>query len=161
MTTKVVAKKGDVLLTKAYVEVLGTTSVRLDDGSTQRQLDVQDSASGQHFKITGNDLIDSMESAEYFVKEEAVTMSKLAEILTTTYATPFTVNFTKVDGSNRTMRARFVSIDPLMGRSNVEDLDLDFDPKKPLSRFRKVDHREILWLVVGGTKYTLKTRKRK
>jgi len=76
---------------------------------------------------------------------------KAAEILVNAYHRPLTVCFVKNDGTERTLRGRLVKPEPLLGRSTVEDLDVTNG-----NRLRLVDHRTIKWIVVDGTKYTVK-----
>lgn len=104
------------------------------------------------FWIKGAELVRECLSADQHVAEETVTMTRAAEILVSSYNTPFTVCFTKAEGEERVLRGRLVQPEPLLGRSQVEDLDID----RSKHRIRQVDHRTIKWLIVGNVKYTVK-----
>lgn len=101
-----------------------------------------------NMKIQGKEIIESAFSADYFEEEQKITKMKAAEILVNSPNRPFTVNFTKTDGTERTLRGRLVCPEPLLGRSMVEDLD-----ENTGHNLRQVDHRTINWLIVEGTKY--------
>jgi len=155
-------KVGDLVLTKTYVTVaeVGTDP---NDPSTP-QLIVDNVDRKQKFLIRGDELINELSSADSFEKEEKKTMTEIAEIISTSYSTPFTVCFNKQltvkeqkagkkEGVLRTMRARLVTPEPFLGRSKVEDLDVTDS-----YRMRLVDHRTINWLIVDGVKYTKKKK---
>lgn len=105
-------------------------------------------------KIAGKDLIENSLSADQFSSTEKVTKTEAAEILITLFNRPFTVSFQKADKSERVLRGRFVKHEALLGRSMVEDLDEAAD--SPKGRIRQVDHREINWITVEGTRYIVK-----
>lgn len=116
------------------------------------RMSVVNADDGSKFDIIGKDLHDKLLSADQFSEEKKVSKTEAAELLVSSYNVPFTVVFTKADKTDRTLRGRLVSPEPLLGRSHVEDLDVE-DPKK---RLRLVDHREIKSLVVNGVKYVVK-----
>jgi hypothetical protein len=108
-------------------------------------------------KVNGTDLIQNCMSADFYGKEEKVTMTRLADILTESPNRPLSVCFIKKDGTERILRGKWLSEDRKMGRSNCEDLDVVKTDKE--DGLRQVDHRTIQWLVVDGVRYVLKTRK--
>ena len=117
------------------------------------KLSVQELDAGiPNIEITGKDLIKNCLSADQFAEEMEVSMTKMAEIFITSYNRPLKVCFVKQDGEERTLRGRLIQPEPLLGRSHVEDLDLE----KGKHRLRLVDHRTIKWLVVDGVKYKAK-----
>ena len=102
-------------------------------------------------RVQGKELVVRALSADQFEEEVKVTKMQAAEVLIESHNKPFTVNFVKVDGSERTLRGRLIRPEPLLGRSMVEDLD------EPTSnKLRQVDHRTINWLIVEGVKYVVK-----
>ena len=103
------------------------------------------------FDINGKTMIDTLKTGSIHGKPQKVTMTKAAEILSTSFNTPFTVCFTKQNGDERILRGRLLSTESLLGRSNVEDLDI-----ADAHRMRQVDHRTIRWIIVGGEKYEVK-----
>lgn len=105
---------------------------------------------GMVFDIKGKELLDNAKSAHHFNKTEKVTMTQCAELLTHSYNVPFTVNFDKADGSNRTLVGRLLEPETLLGRSKVVDFE---DLTVP---FKQVDHRTLKWMVVNGIKYEVK-----
>lgn len=113
-------------------------------------LQVEDLYNKQRFDVTGESLINSSLSADQYKNTEKVTKTKAAEILSSSFHIPLTVCFDKQDGKERVIRGRLLSTEPLLGRSYVEDLDLEGDSKK---RLRLVDHRTIKWLIVQNVKY--------
>lgn len=108
-------------------------------------------APGKIIRIQGKELIEQAFSADFFAEEIKVSKLQAAEILTQSINKPFTVNFIKSDGQERTLRGRLLRPEPLLGRSIVEDLD---EPS-PI-KLRQVDHRTINWLIVNGAKYVVK-----
>jgi hypothetical protein len=119
---------------------------------------VQDLLTGlDKINVSGKDLIANSLSADYFEKEEKVTMTRLAELLTESPNRPLTVCFIKKDGSERKLRGKWVAQEKMMGRSFCEDLDIKKTDKE--DGMREVDHRTIQYLIVDGVKYTLKSKK--
>lgn len=114
-------------------------------------LTVDDVDNKKEFMIRGTELIEQGESGDRWGEEKTVNKTKLAELLSSAYNTPFTVCYLKKDGKERILRGRLIGSEPLMGRSQCEDLDL---PEG--KRFRLVCHRELRWLIVNNTKYLLK-----
>lgn len=138
-------KVGDLMALIHYVKVKQQgynqlTVTGLDEGVDQ-------------FDVIGTDLIDQMFSADQFAEEVKVNKTKAAEMLVSSFNRPLTVSFAKQDGSERILRGRLVQPEPLLGRSMVEDLDIN---EKGDARLRQVDHRTINYLIVDGVKYTVK-----
>jgi hypothetical protein len=106
---------------------------------------------GKIIRVQGSDLISKSLSADQFTEETKISKMQAAEILIESHNKPFTVNFVKVDGSERTLRGRLIRPEPLLGRSMVEDLD-----EVGSNKMRQVDHRTINWLIVDGVKYVVK-----
>lgn len=100
-------------------------------------------------EIKGVQLVDSLSSADFFENAQKLTKTELAEILINANVRPFTVVFTKQNGEKRTMRAKFLSTEPLLGRSIVSDLDDGFSIKQ-------VDHRTIESIIIDKVKYVHK-----
>lgn len=138
-------KKGDLMAMLTYVTVTKSES----NGA---YLHVKNLDNGMDFRVDGADLVKDMKSGDQFADERMVTMTEAAEMLSTSYNTPFTVVFTKQKGEVRTLRGRLVKPEPLLGRSYVEDLDIDVSQH----RVRLVDHREIISFTVNNIKYTVK-----
>lgn len=135
-------KVGEVLSSTMYLTV-----VAVDKDSIK----VKDSI-GQTFTIKGPKLIEeSMSSADQFSKEEKVSMTRMAEVLTQAGDTAFTVVFVKQDGTERVLVGKLVDTENLLGRSNVIDLQV-----KQGTNLRQVDHRTIKSLIIKGVKYTIK-----
>jgi len=141
-------EKDDVLSFNQYVKVVKNKQTRIG----VHRIDVVNLDTGHEFYIEGNQLIQESISADRYTDNKILIREKIAEILVRSFNRPFSVNFVKKDGTNRTIRARLVSSEHLMGRSMVEDLDIDIYN----SRLRQVDHRTINWLIVDGIKYTAK-----
>jgi hypothetical protein len=99
----------------------------------------------------GKELVARALSADQVVEEVKVTKMQAAEVLIESHNKPFTVNFVKADGNERTLRGRLIRPEPLLGRSMVEDLD-----EATSNKLRQVDHRTINWLIVEGVKYVVK-----
>lgn len=135
-------EKGDLMAVLSYVKV---------DKNFQHALEVMDLDRNQPFSVQGNELIESMYSADRYLGSQKVSRTKMAEILSQSYNLPFTVVFEKADGSTRKLRGRLIDSEPLMGRVKVEDLD-----KPEGERMRLVDNRTLQELIVNGTRYTLK-----
>lgn len=138
-------KAGDLLAVIHYAKV--TTSNRNGE-----ELFIEDVDSpGKIIRVQGKELVERALSADQSQEEIKVTKMQAAEILIESHNKPFTVNFVKADGNERTLRGRLIRPEPLLGRSMVEDLD------EPTSnKLRQVDHRTINWLIVEGVKYIVK-----
>jgi hypothetical protein len=107
---------------------------------------------GEGFRVRGLPIVQEAYSADVVTSEEKVSKTRAAELLISSSGKPFTVIFDKSSGETRTLRGRLVKSEPLLGRSMVEDLDLD----KDVYRLRQVDHRTIHSLVLDSVKYTVK-----
>lgn len=144
-------KKGDLLAITHYVKAVDV--VKANKFNPNDKVSVKDIDTGMDFDVIGAPLINRLASADEVNSTKKITKTAIAEKLTESYNKPISVCFTKVDGSERVMRGRYVSHEVLMGRSQIEDLDLDGDITK---RLRQVDHRTIKWLIVDGVKYEVK-----
>jgi len=145
---KITANKietNDIMAIVHYVKVTGVKP----DNFTVFATDIDNSANTM--KVQGKDIIEAALSADRFMEEQKVSKTAAAEFLVNSPNRPFTVNFTKTDGSERTLRGRLICPEPLLGRSMVEDLD-----EAAEHNLRQVDHRTINWLIVEGTKYIVK-----
>lgn len=135
-------KPGEVLSSTMYLTVLSkdTDSIKVKDNF------------GREFTVKGPKLIEeTMSSASQFGKEEKISRTKAAEILTSAGDTVFTADFVKQDGSDRTLVGRLVENENLMGRSNVIDLQ-----ETAAHKMKQVDHRTLKSVILKGTKYTVK-----
>lgn len=121
-------------------------------GKTNDKLDVTDLDGKMEFEVRGKELIERGYSADQFEEEVKITKTKAAEILISSHNRPLTVCFEKSDGSERVLRGRLVTPEPLLGRSMCEDLDI-----VEKDRLRLVDHRTIKWIIVEGTRYNVKS----
>jgi hypothetical protein len=145
-TTKVNSdnvQKNDIMAFIYYARV-----DRNDHGNT---LKIYDLDNDKEMWVSGRQLIEKSFSADQYDKEEKVSKTKAAEILTNAHNRPLSVCFVKIDGTDRIIRGRLINPEPLLGRSKVEDLDYIGE-----SRIRLVDHRTIKWIVVDGVKYVVK-----
>jgi hypothetical protein len=109
--------------------------------------------------INGKSLIETALSADQFQETVKVNRTQLAQLLIESHNRPFTVVFDKQESKDgkdkeRKLRGRLISHEALLGRSLVEDLDID--AKDPKGRTRLVDHRTLKSLIVDGVKYELK-----
>ena len=110
------------------------------------------------FDVFGRTLMEGMISADYFAEERVMSRTDVCEQLVhKSGKDPFTVVFDKEDGTERTLRGRFVSEDRFFGRSNVIDLDIPLDPNpKWDNRMRQVTHLNVKSLILRGIKYVVK-----
>jgi hypothetical protein len=114
-----------------------------------KRIELTDLDSGNEFAVEGDMLIKNSSSSDQYNSQQKVSKSQAVEILSRSYNSPFTVVFTKKDGSTRRLRGRLIGIDQKnLGYVDVEDLD------KPIgSRFRLVDCRTIKSIIVDNVKY--------
>jgi hypothetical protein len=112
---------------------------------------VKDVDHGHEFMVQGKTLIDKAYSADEYNQTQNCSKTEAAELLVQAGIRPFTVVFVKSNGKERTLRGRLVRPEPLLGRSMVEDLDLQNQ-----ERVRQVDHRTIKSLVINKVKYVVK-----
>lgn len=124
----------------------------VEDASPEELL-VNDVDRQENFLVKGKTLIESSYSADQYTSTKRTTKTKVAEVLVSSHNRPLTVCFEKVNGTERVLRGRLVKPEPLLGRSMVEDLDLDAGSH----RLRQVDHRTIKWLIVDSVKYTVRS----
>ena len=110
-------------------------------------------AGPKEFQVSGRALVEDMFSADVFEEEKEVTSTEIIKLFISSFNRPFTINWDKEDGENRTLRGRYISHEDLKGRSYVEDFDAAD------GRPRLVDHRTIHWFICEGVKYKTKTRK--
>jgi len=134
--------KNDLMAIVTYVHVNQAGSDKLN---------VKDVDRGSDFNVIGRELITNMLSADSYTQEKKTSLTEVAEILSRSYNTPFTVEFTKKDGELRKLRGRLTKTEPILGRCYVEDLDVT-EPNKT----RLVDNRTLSSLIVNGTKYVVK-----
>ena len=126
--------------------------VKSSGPSNSNRIDVTDVDRGESFFVNGKALIEASFSADRYDEVKKVTKTQAAEILVSSHNRPFTVSFEKVDGTKRTLRGRLIQPEPLLGRSMVEDLDID----NGKHRLRQVDHRTIQSLIVDNIMYVVK-----
>lgn len=143
-------KKGDLLAITYYVKV---EDVRRN-GEALSVRDVVGDTGG--IDVNGKSLIVNALSADQAAETVKVTKTQAAQLLIESTNRPFTVVFEKQDGQERTLRGRLISHEALLGRSMVEDLDIDQNDKK--GRTRLVDHRTLKSLTVDGVKYEIKDK---
>ncbi len=136
----------------AFVYYTDVKGVLVQGGETH--LELVDKDTGLNFGVHGTDLVTRGFSADQYSSEEFVTKTFLAETLIKCFNVPLKVEFVKADGTVRVLRGRLVKIEPIMGRSYAEDLDIP--PNE--NRLRQIDHRTLKSLTVNGTKYTLKEK---
>lgn len=137
-------KPGEVLSSTMYLTVLSKDkdSIKVKDNFNRE------------FTVKGPKLIEeTMNSSTQFEKEEKVNKTKAAEILHNAGDAVFTTDFVKQDGTDRTMVAKLIETENLMGRSNVLDLQESTPGKSPI---KQVDHRTLRSITLKGTKYTVK-----
>jgi hypothetical protein len=135
-------KKGERLSMTYYLETLSVSgdSIQVRD---QNKME---------FTIRGKSLIEgSIKSASQFSDTRKVSRTEMVDILLGAGDTVFTCEFTKADGSDRTLVGHLINTESHFGRSNV--LDLEVTSGHPI---RQVDHRTISSLVINDVKYTLK-----
>lgn len=114
-------------------------------------VDVTDQ-NGNNFTIVGKSLIENtIDSAGQYTNTVKITRTEMVDKLESAGDAVFTVNFDKQDNTNRTLIGHLVSSEPKMGRSNVVDLEVTTGHNG-----RQVDHRTLNWLILKGTRYTVK-----
>lgn len=138
-------KPGDLMAIVHYVKVKDTNLPSFEINCEDIDLD------GHFMKIQGKQILENAFSADQYVEEIKVSKTQAADFLVHSINRPFTVNFTKSDGTDRTLRGRLVCPEPLLGRSMVEDLD-----ETSGHNLRQVDHRTIRYIIIEGTKYIVK-----
>jgi hypothetical protein len=133
-------KKDDIVSITKYFRVVTATNSRI----TATDMD-----NNEAIEIKGTQLVESLSSADLFDSTQKQSKTELAEILIGANVRPFTVVFIKQNGEKRTMRAKFISTEPLLGRSIVSDLDDEF-------KIKQVDHRTIESIIIDKVKYVHK-----
>jgi hypothetical protein len=145
-------KVNDLLAFTYFVKVKGKPS---NDKLAVENLD----AGAKNIYLEGRELVENSQSADQFHEEFFVSKTKAARVLTSLPPlTLLTVNFVKKDGTERLLRGRLIpSEESYQGYTKVEDLDItDVDKSGEPNRVRQVDNRAIIYLIVGGVKYSVK-----
>lgn len=143
-------KAGERLSTTMYLEVVGKLP---EENKLAEGIKVKDS-NGKTFDMRGKTLIESsLNSGSQYSTEKKVSRTEMAHILTSAGDSVFTAVFEKVDGTRRELTGRLLESENLMGRSNVEDLELPVSEKNKL---RQVDHRTLLSLILKDVRYVIK-----
>lgn len=137
-------KEGEYLSFTQYLKVNSKTK---DSIIVTNQFD-------QQLEITGIDLIESLNSAGQHNQVKIVGKNEMIDILHSAKDKVFTVNFIKMDNSERTLIGRLYNIESQMGRTNVVDLEIPKGDKT--YGIRQIDNRQINWIVLDGTKYVTK-----
>jgi len=119
-------------------------------GTNVSQISLVNVDTNAPFDIRGADLIAAGLSADYFATEVSASLTKVAEIFIASKKVPFTVVFTKQNGELRTLRGWMLRANSALGQSLVQDLDLPPDDNQ-----RTVEHKQIKFLIVEGTKYVV------
>ena len=135
--------KGDIVCIYSYVQVKEV----VNQGEA---LLVADLLMGGEFSIDGREMIAALASADYYAETVRVSKTQMAKILITTGGKPLTVAFVKKDGQERVLRGFYLNHEEMFGRSLCLDLELPKD-----DNLRLVDHRSLVSLVVGGTRFLL------
>lgn len=141
---------GDILSFTHWAKV-----EKVDSSFLGTKILVTDIDSGNSFLVEGDNLISLANTADQYIAEHKVGSVAVVEILSNSHGKPFTVTFTKKDGTERTLRGRLIGVDQKnLGYIDVEDLD---QPEG--KRFRMVDCRTISSLIVDNTKFTVSGKK--
>lgn len=139
---------GDIVYYQTYSRVL---DIRVNRGGLETELELIDLDTNRVSYMSGNELTSRLVLANAVVRTEYMTRTELATRLTEAGPLPFTVTFTKADGTTRRLRGSLLHAEPLLGRSYVRDLDNSMD-----DRVRLVDHRTLQELVINNVRYLLK-----
>ena len=108
-------KKGNVVRLVQYLEVTEVGGVSVVVNDLNRNID--------GIKIFGQNLVDSLDSADEFNDVQKVTKTELAAKFVDVKDNVFTVVFEKQDGTERTLRGYMINEETGMGRSQVIDLE--------------------------------------
>jgi len=148
-------KVGDVMAFVYYGRVCGVNAGQ--SGGHRLRLDGVGPGAPRGFDVEGDLLIVNAHSADQYHKEVRAAMTRVARYILDAGIRPFTVSFTKQDGSERTMHCRLLGDDAetILGRVMVVDLDKGLTAK---AEIRQVDLRTIKWLILDGVKYVVSTR---
>ena len=138
-------KKGEICSFRSYLEVVN---------QRHDYLEVKDVETGQEFSISGEKLIERIDSSLSFDKEEKLPKTALALAFDAIDEKPFTVCFLKKDETARELSGKKSpsTKTSILGYSSVIDLNL------PCSAHRKrlVNHNSLQWFICDGVKYSLK-----
>jgi hypothetical protein len=141
-------KEGEMLSFTNYYKVLEHN----DD-----QLKVVDLRSKDTVFITGETLIELLQSNDYYEKTVVVTKAQMVETLLSAGQSVFTVGFKKADGSDRVIIGCSPKAETHLGRTQVVDLEvIDKDPNDKTKGIRLIDNRTIEFLVLNKVRYNLK-----
>lgn len=141
-------KKGDLM---AFVYWTKVEDLENQHSSQNFTAHVTNLDTGSDFFVRGNRLVELGLSADQFAETVKESKTAVATYFMHLYNTPFTVNFFKDDGTERTLRGRLIKTEPVFGKSLVEDLD------KPASnRLRWVRHENINYVIANGVKRVAK-----
>lgn len=142
-STKV--KPNDLMALIYYVKVKNV----FNNGNELHVMDLDNDH--KEIQVKGKELVESSFSADQYLEEQKVSRTEAAELLINSPNRPFTVSFSKADGTERILKGRLIKPEPLLGRSMVEDLETN-----DKNRIRQVDHRTLNFLIVDAVKYIVK-----
>ena len=114
-------------------------------------LETTDLINNRPLRIKGLDLIQSLQSADYFDEVIHASKTSIKDELDKAGSDVFTICFNKKDGSERVMRGKLLDAATDEGFSAAWDLD-----KPAEDRWRLINRREINWLILRGKKYVRK-----
>lgn len=133
-------QNGDIMAVIHWVKVVS--------GGGTNELKLHDLDRKQDFRVQGEELIASAMSADRYDKVSKVSRTKMVETLIASKNTPITAHYIKKDGTPRTVRCKWLSEEPKMGRSFI----LDLDKGGP----GQIDHRSLQYLICDDVRYELK-----
>jgi len=141
-------KEGEILSFTNYYKVLEHNG---------DQLKVVDIRTKDTVFITGESLIELLQSNDYYEKTVVVTKAQMVDTLLSAGQSVFTVGFKKADGTDRVMVGCNPIAETHLGRTQVVDLEvIDKNPADKTRGIRLIDNRTIEFLVLDKIRYNLK-----
>lgn len=137
-------KVGDVLCMSFDFRVIG-----VDVSGNKTEVIVESVKDKTRFRLCGDDTFAEARSADFFTTTIHSSKTGICDILSNCSVNDvFTVNWTKANGSLRTIRAKLIDINHL-GYIRVRSLDNN-------NEMRIIDTRTIHWIIINGKKYVVK-----
>jgi hypothetical protein len=119
--------------------------------------EVKNSNKTELITIEGKDLLAQLVSADYYESTIKLTKAQMIDTLLAAGDKVVTVNFTKQDGTIRTLRGTNPIPEVNLGRTQIIDLEvLEKNPQDKTRGIRLVDNRAINFVVLENVMYITK-----
>jgi hypothetical protein len=127
------------------------------NGNSLLLSEVKNSNKSELITIEGKDILNQLVSADQYESTVKLTKAQMIDKLLSAGDKVVTVNFTKQDGTIRTLRGTNPTAEINLGRTQIIDLEvLEKNPQDKTRGIRLVDNRQLEWIVLENVMYISK-----